>query len=229
MNSYLIVGANFQTRLNHIEVLIKPYQLSLKQFHPDLLIIEAKPSATINQIRQIQQFLSRKPYQAKIKVVIIPEAQKITLPAQNAFLKTLEEPPANSLIILCCQNQEQLIPTIISRCQIIALIAKSDIEIDRSLITHCSLLITQFLKAGIGERLKLIEPYEKTREEAIKFCEDMIIVLRENLLKNNLLISPRQLTTILKSLQKSLIYLKANVNIKLVLDNFVIALPNLTS
>lgn len=249
MNSYLITGSTHDERLEKAKKIVTSYKPSTRAFgpsscrraqaeglqvtslenHPDILLVNPAPSVGISQVRQLQKFLSRKPHQAKIKTVILPEAEKLTLPAQNAFLKTLEEPPAHSIIILCSQSKENLLPTIISRCQIIQLATKIE-KIDKSLIIYYSLLITKLLNSKVGERLKLIEPYEKTREEAIKFCQEMILVLREILIndkvnkKANLQLTTDNLQLIITSLQQTLNLLKANVNVKLCLDNFVLGL-----
>ncbi len=62
------------------------------------------------------------------KVILIEDAQRLTVPAQNAFLKLLEEPPANISFCLCVQNLHNLLPTIISRCAIIKLGNKESIK-----------------------------------------------------------------------------------------------------
>jgi len=226
MNSYLIIGATYQERLQKVKFVIENYKLKIVNWenHPDLLVIQPDPSVRIRHIREVQQFLSLKPYQGEIKAVVISEAEKMTIPAQNAFLKTLEEPPAHSLIILSCQNEDQVLATIISRCQIIKINSKYQIPIDQKQINNYQLLITNLSKAKVGERLKLIEPYEKTRDEAIKFCQEMIIILREMLIKQNSPLDNSQLIIMIKSFQQSLNFLQANVNVKLVLDNLVINL-----
>ena len=58
-----------------------------------------------------------KPYEAKMRVVIISEAQRLNPEAANALLKVLEEPPEQTVIILTAPNTVQLLPTIVSRCQ----------------------------------------------------------------------------------------------------------------
>lgn len=231
MNSYLIIGGVNQERLKKASRQLISYHLHLTSPHPDLLLIQASPSLGINQVRQLQKFLGHKPYQAEIKAVVIPEAEKLTLPAQNAFLKTLEEPPKDSLIILCCQNEDQLLPTIISRCQIIKLRSKPQIDIDESNLNSKLKLLNSILKAGAGERLKLVEPYTKSREEAIKFLQEMTVVFHQVLrtkkkLKNfNSIVNNSQLVTIIKSSQETLSLLEANINVKLVLENLIINFP----
>ncbi len=86
--------------------------------HPD--IIHIKPSGNIIKIAQIRDLLhtlSMKPYEAKMRVVTISEAQNLNLEAANALLKVLEEPPEQTIIILTALNTANLLPTIVSRCQ----------------------------------------------------------------------------------------------------------------
>ena len=88
--------------------------------HPD--IIHIRPSGNIIKIAQIRNLchiLTMKPYEAKMRVVIISEAQHMNLEAANALLKVLEEPPEQTLIILTAVNTANLMPTIVSRCQVI--------------------------------------------------------------------------------------------------------------
>ena len=86
---------------------------------PDLKLIEPENNSIgIKEIRELEKFLQRKPYHDPVKTVVITQADKLTLPAQQALLKTLEEPPAHSQIILLCPNENLLLPTIVSRCQV---------------------------------------------------------------------------------------------------------------
>ena len=59
-----------------------------------------------------------RPYESRYKIYIINDAQKMTLQAQNALLKTIEEPPAYAIILLLADNPDSLLPTISSRCVI---------------------------------------------------------------------------------------------------------------
>jgi DNA polymerase III gamma/tau subunit len=225
MNSYLITGGHYQERIKKARKIAGFWQP-----HPDLLMIKAELSVGIKQIREGQKFLSRRPYQGKIKVVVILEAEKMTLPSQNAFLKTLEEPPANSLIILSAPSHDDLLATVISRCQLIKLKPQSQIKLKKSLITHHSSLIAQWLKSSAGQQLELIEPYTKSREEAIRFCREMIAILRKYLTKekrlSKLSMDDNQLLAAIKNFQQSFSLLQANINVKLVLENLVLAFNN---
>src|SRR3989344_494233 len=73
----------------------------------------------IDQIRQAQQFLSYKSYNGGMKAVVVEHAERMNAHSQNCFLKNLEEPKGQTLIILLCGKPEYLLPTIASRCQTI--------------------------------------------------------------------------------------------------------------
>lgn len=86
--------------------------------HPDVEVVKpAKTSMGIEQVLDWQERVYRKHYEGKYKVFILEEADKLTIPAANALLKVIEEPPERTLIILSTQNAEVLLPTIQSRAQ----------------------------------------------------------------------------------------------------------------
>ncbi len=86
--------------------------------HPDIkYITHDKTSISVNDIReQLNNDISIKPYSSEYKIYIIPDANKMTEQAQNALLKTIEEPPVYAIIILLTENCDNLLPTIRSRC-----------------------------------------------------------------------------------------------------------------
>lgn len=86
--------------------------------HPDIkYITHDKTSISVNDIReQLNNDISIIPYSSEYKIYIIPDANKMTEQAQNALLKTIEEPPVYAIIILLTENCDSLLPTIRSRC-----------------------------------------------------------------------------------------------------------------
>lgn len=87
--------------------------------HPDLIYVSHdKPNSIgVDDIRtQINDTIMVRPYSSYHKVYIVDEAEKMTQQAQNALLKTIEEPPSYAIIILLTTNQEAFLPTILSRC-----------------------------------------------------------------------------------------------------------------
>jgi DNA polymerase-3 subunit delta' len=88
--------------------------------HPDIMWVSPGGKSRvikIEQIRKIQDFLSWKPYEGKVKVCVVIDAHTLKIEAGNALLKTLEEPPKNSVLILVTDSPELLLPTIRSRMQ----------------------------------------------------------------------------------------------------------------
>jgi DNA polymerase-3 subunit delta' len=87
--------------------------------HPDVRFIEplaGKKEISIQQVRELERELNYRSFTGKRKVAIIDPAMLLNLASQNALLKTLEEPPADSLIILIAANAGGLLPTVRSRC-----------------------------------------------------------------------------------------------------------------
>lgn len=88
--------------------------------HPDVKwfgVDEDKASIKIEEVRELQSWLNLKPYEAKVKVFILIDAGRLTTEAQNALLKSLEEPPPQSLIVLMTERRGDLLETIVSRCR----------------------------------------------------------------------------------------------------------------
>jgi len=122
-HSLIITGGSKKRRVGEAEKIRSQYNHSAANSDPDCLLIE---QGTIGAVRQAKTWLAKKPFSGQKKIVIIIEAQNLTIPAQNALLKTLEEPPAESLIILTTPNPALLLPTVVSRCQIIHLQQKEN-------------------------------------------------------------------------------------------------------
>lgn len=92
----------------------------LNGIHPDVMEISAEgASIKIDQVRNLIQSFVEKPLEASRKVYIIHEAHKMTPEAQNALLKTLEEPASQSTAVLLTDNLKLLLSTVISRCQVL--------------------------------------------------------------------------------------------------------------
>lgn len=92
--------------------------------YPDLHYVAAPDpggSLGIDQIRALQMRLALAPYEGDWRVALLDRFQEATLSAQNALLKTLEEPPDRVLILVCARDEAELLPTVISRCEHISL------------------------------------------------------------------------------------------------------------
>lgn len=93
--------------------------------HPDVTILdkigEKKDALKIEAIRELQHDLSLRPHESEHKIAVLCDFERATTGAANALLKTLEEPPTHVTLILTAQTVDALLPTIVSRCQIINL------------------------------------------------------------------------------------------------------------
>jgi len=85
---------------------------------PDLLVVSEPQEIAIAKIREVQNFLAYKSYYGGLKVVIVDNAEKMNQEAQSCFLKTLEEPKGQTLLILVSSRPDMLLCTITSRCQV---------------------------------------------------------------------------------------------------------------
>ena len=86
--------------------------------HPDVLLLEPeKQTIKVDQVRQMQRDLAYRPYEGKRRVCILAGADRMAPNMSNILLKTLEEPPIHTVIVLLANNPRLLLPTIVSRCQ----------------------------------------------------------------------------------------------------------------
>ena len=113
--------------------------------HPDILIIEPQTiekediqkemEIGILRIREIQRRMSLFACQSSHKIVIIDQADRMTREASNCLLKTLEEPTSDTVLILITSSFQSLLPTIISRCQLVNFLPVANEEIEKGLIS----------------------------------------------------------------------------------------------
>jgi DNA polymerase III subunit delta' len=90
--------------------------------HPDVLVVQPdEGTLKIEQIRDVQHELALSPYQGRYRVCLLLDAQLATDEAENALLKTLEEPPSRVVLVLMVTDASLLLPTVVSRCQLLAL------------------------------------------------------------------------------------------------------------
>ena len=85
--------------------------------HPDIIEIDAASNNGVDNIRELRELINFTPANSKYRVYIIDEVHMLSQAAFNAFLKTLEEPPAHAIFILATTEKHKILPTILSRCQ----------------------------------------------------------------------------------------------------------------
>jgi DNA polymerase-3 subunit delta' len=100
----------------------RPCRRTAEGRYPDVQVIAAEKNwIQIEQVRNLQADAAIAPLEGKRKVFLIPEIERATPPAANALLKTLEEPPSRVVLLLTSNRRDMVLPTILSRCQIIGL------------------------------------------------------------------------------------------------------------
>ncbi|MBO9360798.1 MAG: DNA polymerase III subunit delta' [Thermoflexus sp.] len=89
--------------------------------HPDALYVAPEGnSLKIDQVREVQRLLALTPVEGPYRIVLFDAAEKMTTEAANALLKTLEEPPSYAVLMLIAPSPESLLPTVVSRCQVLS-------------------------------------------------------------------------------------------------------------
>ncbi|HCY84172.1 MAG TPA: DNA polymerase III subunit delta' [Desulfobacteraceae bacterium] len=106
--------------------------------HPDMICVgleDAKKNLTIAQIRDVGRLISVRPNEAAFRMVLIRDADRMNVQAQNALLKVLEEPPERTLFILTAEGTARLLPTILSRCRLFRFRPMSPGRLKETLVT----------------------------------------------------------------------------------------------
>jgi DNA polymerase-3 subunit delta' len=134
----------------------------------------------IDQMRELSREVFFRPFEGKMRVFIIDEAEKMNLESANSILKTLEEPPESSLLILISDKPNELLGTIRSRCQIFRFAPLSPDDIDQILRRQTRHLaadrefLSRISKGSVGRALNIdLARYRETRQELldlIKVC-----------------------------------------------------------
>ncbi|AFS77194.1 DNA polymerase III, subunit delta' [Gottschalkia acidurici 9a] len=147
-----------------------------KTNHPDFKIIYPDgQSFKKDQAEEIQRDIRIKPFNSYRKVYILKDIEKMTIEAQNSFLKTLEEPPEYAVIIMTTVNKYKLVPTILSRCQTINFTLVESSKIEKSLVERLkksdaeAKFLSLFSNGIVGKAIALSESedFKKIREELI--------------------------------------------------------------
>lgn len=103
--------------------------------HPDVgIVIPFKRNLLVGAIRELEREANFRPFESEIRVFIVDDADKMNDSASNALLKTLEEPPSTTFLILVTSRPDSLLPTIRSRCQVIRFAPVPVGEIEKYLI-----------------------------------------------------------------------------------------------
>lgn len=139
-------------------------RLIARMEHPDLSIVQAEQvgaTLKVDQVRELQHTLSLTPYEARFRVALLLRFEEANSNAANALLKTLEEPPAQVIMLLTAESGERLLPTIVSRCEVLRLrplavkIVQEGLESQWDLPTDQASLLAHLSGGRPGQALSL--------------------------------------------------------------------------
>jgi DNA polymerase-3 subunit delta' len=134
--------------------------------HPDLSLLvpqEGHKDILIDQVRALQHTLALSPYSGAYRIALLPDFQRATTQAANALLKTLEEPPDRVVLLLTANSPEGLLPTIVSRCEVIRLRPASIVstqnylQAERGLDAERARLLAHISGGRVGAAIRMAE------------------------------------------------------------------------
>lgn len=241
MQSFILVGGSEEERLQKA-LDLTGQDLKISKF--DTIIINGETSIGIAQIRQLFHELSLKPYNSQARSTIIHPGELLTIEAQNALLKMLEEARETAVIILTTPQIDLFLPTVSSRCQIIKLETKTQTSLEEKEFETIIYHLLSLIQSGVGERLKFAETLGKDREEIKLWLTKLLTVCREILLYKNsgsvdlqrvnmltqyktklALLTTKNLLQMIKEIEKTKTMIEQNVNPRLALENLLISIP----
>lgn len=167
MNIPLILVGSDNKREAEIQHFLAGKNLALA--HPDVLVLSEKLG--IEAIKKVKEHLFLKPTLAQFKAVVINPADSLTVDAQNALLKLLEEPTDTTLLVLGVGKEESLLKTVLSRCEVRVL----DIEPGTRVKTQSD--VVQVLELDIVPRLEFLEKIEDRKiflADLLHFYQDKL-------------------------------------------------------
>ena len=150
--------------------------------HPDIIYLthEKVNTISVSDIReQINQKAAEKPYSSKYKIYIVDEAEKMNQQAQNALLKTIEEPPSFVIILLLTTNADSFLPTILSRCIRLNLMPVPDEKVRGYLMEHYEIpdyqadISAAFAQGNVGKAISLAssESFKEMKDSAVQLMK----------------------------------------------------------
>ncbi len=236
MHAYLITGGTPEERTAWAENFFKSQGIAeiIRIPRPMKNHLLSARRLPLKMVRELTHALLFSPINPELgRGVIMEDANLLTLDAANSFLKTLEEPIGNTIIMLTAPNRESVLATIASRALHIDL-GTAQFKIEDEEKEEARSILVKLLKAGVGERLEFVETLNK-RGEALDFCVGQIFAVREALRnkinrpagggKASSPLSILQLTALLTCLDQARQDLEANVNVKLILTELLLQYP----
>lgn len=221
MHSYLITGKSQEERQEFARNF-----LIEKNAVDTIELLTPKNKHYIKAIKElIHRLYIKSADSERPRGVFIEDAHLLTTEAANSFLKTLEEPPGNTIFVLTAPNKELVLETITSRSQVIEL-GIMNYELGEEEKNKAQEVFEKLTKARVGERLKFLDKVDD-RKGALEFCIGQIYIARELLLeKTSAQETAREFISFMESLEQTHRDLEANVNVKLTMAELLLNYPS---
>lgn len=224
MHSFIILSHSKTVSDNKTLEITKRFSIS--EFRK--IIIDQNPD-----IKTIRQSLKTLYAQAshEYQALIIKDLQKLSESSQQTLLKTIEEPPLNSICIIQAGFSDSILPTLVSRSEIIRIASEEALENENSIALYWKPIITGFSLTHRLTEASTINSTYKEKDALTKWLDGQILFFR-NLMyrrletkKENKLTS-NQIAKIITALLKAKRYIHYNCNQKLVIDNLFLTIHN---
>jgi len=204
MQPKIIVSRNRQERDSEIWQLLLISHIT--PTNPDLLILEDEKIG-IAQIKQLIKHLSTKPFGTTAKSAVILDGNNISPDAQNTLLKILEEPPGESVILIGVDSETKLLPTVLSRCQVVYQVSSIKYQAKE-------FDLEQILNASIEERFEIVEK----ASDKERLLNNLTESYRAKVLKGE------GAGEFLEELLRAQIWKESNVNVRTILEYIMLIL-----
>lgn len=181
----------------------------LKVKRPDLFCVEENP-VKIDHIRALIHWINIKPHSSPWKLAVLTKIENLTIEASNALLKVLEEPPGKSILVLQSFKKEKILPTILSRCQLI----RNNYEEKEG----CLPIYLSPAKIAV---LTVKEKFDYAIQLALEENLPKVMNLWEEEFRQDLLVG-KDVRPILKEISQTRNLLSTNISLKLLLENLLL-------
>jgi DNA polymerase III delta prime subunit len=208
--STLIISADPQKTQNKIKEIFSQLNQALTPNNPDCFVLNEDTGWGIDQVRSAKKFLAQKPFNHDNKIILIQESHNLNTEAQNALLKTLEEPGNNNFLILTTSKPSALLPTIISRCFTFKLNYRVETDPKTKILTKTG---------SVKKDLLVSEEFGKNKDDILPLLEEQLKLYQQKLIE----CPSKDIAKTTEKIIKSIQMIHANVDPKSALDYFFLA------
>jgi DNA polymerase III subunit delta' len=214
VQSFLVISKDKERAREYI----KSFAGKSKIASIDIYTLEAEKQLGIAEVRKLSEKIFLKPIQGDKKIIVVEAFFGVTVEAQNAFLKVLEEPPQSTYIFIL-SSENYFLPTINSRAELVALDKGVTLTIEEE--KSYSNILENLKTTDVGYKMKLAEDLSKDKNETLLFLEKFIVFLRNEMVKEE----AGKFKKIIEVTDKYYGEMKkSNVNLRLSLENLFLNL-----